>query len=233
MGEQNVPPFLTLPSHRQADDVLISVCSNTDTEFTQISVVDPVLYIAMYDIGNAPSEVDDLHWAFIVGPSEEKSDSEGLLYNMEPRETLHYNPTFVSEWRWLYNQPTVPLRGQHDLLARLMIAEVIDMNMLQDIILRWGAGVSMRDHVEWMSEKWVKNILKSLDEEESCLGRRMDNFEGVEAKVRAFRSDCFLLEDADAPDPRTTSGSRTVFLRSDPPHLLNLSRKERLTLESL
>ena len=206
-----MPLFLTHPFQHQAVNVLISICSITDTEFTQISVVDPVLYIALYDIGDAPSEIDDLHWAFIVGPSDEKSDSKGMLYNMEPRETLNYNLIFVSEWRWLYNQPTVPLRGQHNLLARLMIAEVMDMKMLQEIILRWGAGVSMRDHVEWMSEKWVKNILKSLDEEETCLGRRMDNFHSVEAEVRTSWSDRILHEDADAPNQRTAPGSRRFF----------------------
>ena len=135
---------------------------------------------------------------------------------MEPRRTREYNRPFVSEWRWLYNQPTVPLRGQYNLLARLMIAEVTDMKMLQEIMLRWGEGISMRDHVEWMSEKWVKNILKSLDEETRCLGRRMDSFQGVEAEVRTLRSNHSLLEDADAPNHKTTLGSRTPLLHFNP-----------------
>ena len=200
----------------QADGVLIFVCSITDTELTQIPVIDPVLYVVLYDTGDAPSEVDDLHWGFIVGPSNEKADSKGLLYNMEPRQTLEHNRPIVSEWRWLYNQPTVSLRGQYSLLARLMIAEVMDMKMLQEIMLRWGEGVSMRDHVEWMSEKWVKNILKSLDEEKRCLGRRTDSFQGVEAEVRTFRSHHILLENADAPNYKTTFRSRTSFLRFNP-----------------
>ena len=77
----------------------------------------------------------------------------------------------------------MPLRGQRDLLVRLMIAEVADMSMLQAVVLRWGERITMREQVEWMSVKWVKDVLKSLDEEEGCLGRRMRSFESVEAKV--------------------------------------------------
>lgn len=146
-------------------------------------ITDPVLYVALYSTGDEPSEVDDYHWTFIVGPSHEEADSEGTSYSMEPRETVEYNRPCPREWRWLYNQPTIPLRGQSDLLARLMIAEVADMNMLQAIMLRWGGYVSMREHVEWMSIKWVKSVLSSLDEERRCLRRRMASFEGVEAEV--------------------------------------------------
>ena len=102
---------------------------------------------------------------------------------MEPRQTLEFDRPHVSEWRWLYNQPTIALRGQHDLLARLMIAEVADMDMLQALILRWCSTISMRQHVDWMSVDWLKNVLRSLDEEGGCFGKRMKSFENVEAEV--------------------------------------------------
>lgn len=125
---------------------------------------------------------------------------------MEPRRAPDYTrPYGVGgiEWAWLYNQPTVPLRGQHGLLARLMIAEVADMNMLQAIMLRWGEKKSMRTHVDWMSVRWVKDVLKSLDEDEGCLGRRMESFDGIEAEVCTFQANHFYL--------MVQSGSQDLF----------------------
>ena len=166
-----------------SEGILISISSITNTVYTQTHVINPVLYVALYSTGDAPSEVDDYHWSFITGPSREEASSRGTLYNMEPRRVLGTNDPNEGEWWWLYNQPTVPLRGDHDLLVRLMIAEVKDMSMLQAIMLRWGHQVSMRAQVDWMSVSWVKDVLKSLDEDQGSLGRRMVSFEGVEAEV--------------------------------------------------
>lgn len=178
-------------SHRssnRSERVLTLIFSVTNTELTQTAIRQPVLYVVLYDTSEVTSEIDDYHWAFIVGPSYEEADSKGTLFSMEPRDTGRYDPDGASIWRWLYNQPTIPLRGQANLLARLMIAEVADMVMLQAVILRWGPHVDMRANLEWMSVNWVKNILNSLDEEESCLGRRMESFESVEFEVCTFRS---------------------------------------------
>lgn len=107
---------------------------------------------------------------------------------MRPRLVQRDYRPYGSEWCWLYDQPTVLLRGQSDLLARLMIAEVVDTDILQAIMLRWATRISMYAHVEWMSVRWVQSILGSLDEEDGCLGRRMESFESVEDKVGTFRS---------------------------------------------
>lgn len=167
----------------------------TNTELTKTAITQPVLYVALYSTGDAPSEADDYHWTFIVGPSHEEPDSKGTLYNMEPRQAPGRKHPCGGEWCWLYNQPSVPLRGQCELLGRLMIAEVADMSLLQEVILRWGAKISMREHVEWTSVAWVKNVLNSLDEEEGCLGRRMENFEIVEAEVCTFSCNHILYDD--------------------------------------
>lgn len=185
---------MTYPSQHKIERVLILIASVTNTEFTQIAITDPVLYVALYSTGDEPFEVDDYHWAFIVGPSHEEADSKGTLYNMEPRQAPEYRRPYGREWYWLYNQPTVPIRDQCDLLARLMIAEVADMSILQAIMLRWGEMVSMRQHVEWMSVRWVKQVLKSLDDDERCLGRKMESFEAVEAEVCTFRSIHILFD---------------------------------------
>lgn len=188
-----MPLYMIHISQYKCEGPLTLIFSDTNTEYTQTAVTDPVLYVALYSTGDAPSEVDDYHWTFIVGPSHEEADSQGTLYNMEPRQFLGSSRPYGGEWCWLYNQPTVPLRGQSDLLARLMIAEVADMNMLQAIMLRWGEMVAMRTHVEWMSVKWVENVLKSLEEEDGCLGRRLESYESVEAEVCNHRNNHILI----------------------------------------
>lgn len=185
--------YLTHPSQYKIEGVPILIFSVTNTEYTQTAITEPVLYVALYSTGDAPSEVDDYHWAFIVGPSHEEADSKGTLYSMEPRQAPDYSRPYGLEWGWLYNQPTVPLRGQYDLLARLMIAEVADMDLLQAIVLRWGQRINMRQQVEWMSVRWVKDVLRSLDEDDGCLGRRMESFECVEAEVCSLQSNHFYL----------------------------------------
>ena len=165
--------------------VLTLIFREINAVFEQIAIADPVLYVALYSTGEESSEVDDYHWVFIVGPSHEEADSKGTQSSMEPLGRLEYISRKHKEWqwRWLYNQRTIPLRGQPDLLIRLMVAEVADLEMLQAVVLRWALCVCMRAHPEWMSVKWVKNVLNDLDTERGCLGRRMESFKDVEALV--------------------------------------------------
>ena len=224
--------YLTYGTQRKSERILTLIFSVTDTELTRKDITDPVLYVALYSIGEEPSEVDDFHWVFIVGPSHEEADSEGTLFNMEPRETLDYSHSHPSEWRWFYDQPTIPLRGQHDLLARLMIAEVADMDMLQAIMMSWGGNINMREHPEWVSVKWVKSVLKSLDEERGCLGRRMESFEAVEAEVTTSHSNCIIIDGANGI--ATLSISRTYhspYPHPKPRQILSLSCKLKTFLE--
>ena len=156
--------------------------------YVQAAAKDPALYVGLYSTGGAPSEVDDYHWVFIVGPSHEEANSEGTLYSMEPR---HHN-----EWYWSYSQRIVPFQGRSALLVRLMVAEVADMNMLQMAMLRWAGEVLMRVQVEWMSVRWVQRVLKSLEEDGGCLGKKMQSFEMVEAEVRILWSRNMMFDGA-------------------------------------
>ena len=89
----------------------------------------------------------------------------------------------------------MPIQGRSALLARLMVTEVADMNMLQTNMLRWGEEILMREQVEWMSVRWVKSVLKSL-EDDGCLGKKMKSFECVEAEVRILWSKHILFDGA-------------------------------------
>ena len=155
--------------------------------YVQAAANDPVLYVGLYSTGDAPSEVDDYHWVFIVGPSHEEVGSEGTSYSMEPRH--------LNEWCWSYTQRFVPLQDRSALLVRFMVAEVADMNMLQMAMLRWAEEVLMRVQVEWMSVRWVRRVLKSLADE-GCLGKKMTSFEDVEAEVRILWSRNIMFDGA-------------------------------------
>ena len=155
--------------------------------YAQAAAKDPVLYVGLYSTGDVPSEVDDYHWVFIVGPSHEEAGSEGTLYSMEPQ---HHN-----EWYWSYSQCFVPLQDRSALLVRLMVAEVADMNTLQMTVLRCSGEVLMRVQVGWMSIRWVQRVLKSL-EDEGCLGKKMKSFESVEAEVRILWSRNIMFDGA-------------------------------------
>ena len=184
-----MPLYLT---YRSQCKVLTLISSVTDTEYSQMNITRPVLYVAVYSTGDAPSEVDDFHWAFLVGPSHEEADSKGLLCSMEPRRAPEHRRPYGGEWCWLYNQPTVLLGGQHDLLLRIMVAEVASIKILQAIMLRWSGMVNMRQHVEWMSVRWLKQVLKDLDEDEECLRRKLVSFDDVEAEVCTFLNNHIL-----------------------------------------
>ena len=82
------------------------------------------------------------------------------------------------------------------LLVRLMVAEVVDMDMLQMAMLRSAGEVRMRVQAEWMSVRWVQSVLKSLEEDGGCLGKKMKSFESVEAEVRILRSRRIIFDGA-------------------------------------
>ena len=193
-----MPLHLFRSTQCKSERVPTFIFRETNAVFEQIAIVNPVLYVALYSTGKEQSEVDDYHWVFIVGPSHEEADSKGTQSSMEPFGRLEYFCRKYREWqwRWLYNQRTIPLRGQPDLLVRLVVAEVADLEMLQAVVLRWALCVCMHAHPEWMSVKWVKNVLKDLEEERGCLGRRMESFESVEAMVITCHINPFTLDRA-------------------------------------
>ena len=220
-----MPLHLFHSTQCKSERVLILVFRGTSAVFEQITIEDPVLYVALSSTGKEPSEVDDYHWVLIVGPSHEGADSKGTQGSMEPFGRLEYVCRKYREWqwRWLYNQRTIPLRGQRDLLARLMVAEVADLDLLQAVVLRWALCVCMHTHPEWMSVKWVKNILKGLEEEQGCLGRRMESFESVEAKVITRYSHSFTLDGANMIARSFSLPEPVIFLFSIPQQLLKMS----------
>ena len=193
-----MPLHLFHSTQCRSERVLTLIFRETTTVLEQIPIADPVLYVALYSTGEEPSEIDDYHWVFIVGPSHERADSRGTQSNMEPVGGLEYicRNYRDCQWRWLYNQRTIPLQSQPDLLARLVVAEVADLEMLQAVVLRWAPYVCMHAHLGWTSVKWIKNVLKDLEGERGCLGRRMDSFESVEAEVITCHCNPFTLDGA-------------------------------------
>ena len=220
-----MPLHLFCSTQCKSERVLTLVFRGTTAAFEHMTIEDPVLYVALYSTGKEPSEVDDYHWVLIVGPSHEGADSKGTQGSMEPFGKLEYVCRKYREWQWwwLYNQRTIPFRGQPDLLARLMVAEVASLEMLQAVVLRWALCVCMHAHPEWMSVKWVKNILKDLEEEQDCLGRRMESFESVEAEVITYYSHSFTLDNAEMIARPFSLPEPVISPFSIPRQLLNMS----------
>ena len=92
------------------------------------------------------------------------------------------------------------------------------MDILQAVVLRWATAIDMYDHADWMSVKWIQNVLKDLHNEEGCLGRRMENFESVEGEVCIFYDKHILLDGANGV-VRLFLATVIFISRSPPPTL--------------
>ena len=91
-----------------------------------IATKNPVLYVAIYGSNRAPRISQQ--WAFLIGPSVETAQSEGVRCGVEP----HIDS---KGWEtWAYNQTIIPLWYEDDLLARIMIAEIRDLAPLGAIL---------------------------------------------------------------------------------------------------
>ena len=145
-----------------------------------IPVKYPVLYVAVYKHDRSPHENDNYHWAFLIGPSNETAESEGVCCGLELHLDSDSRPT------WDYNQTIVPLRGENDLLARMMIADIVDLGPLGEII-RDHDGTpttertdSVAEGSEWNSLAWLRERLEMLERRPECFAYKCNDFSVVE-----------------------------------------------------
>ena len=142
-----------------------------------IAVQYPVLYVALYKKDVFSHEKDDFHWAFLIGPSTERAESEGVRCRVD----LHPDSN-----GWTYSQTIVPLRGEDDLLARMMVAEIENLGPLGEIIRDQDATptteptASMTGDSDWNSLEWVREKLEVLERKSGCLVHRCANFSKFE-----------------------------------------------------
>ena len=151
-----------------------------------IAIKYPVLYVAVYKKDRSPHENDEYHWAFLVGPSNETAESEGVCCGVE----LHLDPDGRPIWD--YNQTIVPLRGEDELLARLLIADIVDLGPLGEIIRDHDITPttertdSMAEGLESNSLTWVREKLEMLERKPECFAYKCHDFSVFEREGRSL-----------------------------------------------
>ena len=137
-----------------------------------IAIKYPVLYVAVYKNDRTPRENDEHHWAFLIGPSKETAESEAVRCGVE----LHLNSNGLPTWSYI--QTIVPLCGENDLLARVRIADILDLGPLGEIIRDSDAtptterSNSMAGDSEWNSLAWVQEKLEVLERKSECFAHK-------------------------------------------------------------
>lgn len=131
-----------------------------------IAIKHPVLYVAIYKT-DRPS-CNDQHWTFLIGPSIETAESEGVRCGVELHLDSNGWPT------WDYTQTIVPLWGEDDLLTRIMVAEIADLAPLGAIMrdqevtpMTERAGTMVGD-LELSSFTWVWGKMEMLERKPEC-----------------------------------------------------------------
>lgn len=145
-----------------------------------IVIENPVLYVAVYKTDCAPR--DSQQWTFLIGPSVETAQSEGVRCAVE----IHLDS---NGWEmWVYNQTVVPLWYEDDLLARIMIAEIRNLAPL-GAIMRNEEGTPMTEIAtlagdmalcSFCSNAWVWEKLELLARKPECLERSFNALETLE-----------------------------------------------------
>ena len=156
------------------------------TATVDIAIKYPVLYVAVYKKDRSPHENDEYHWAFLIGPSNETAESEGICCGVEVHLDSDGRPI------WNYNQTIVPLRGEDDLLARLLIADIVDLGPLGEIIRDHDTTPttertdSMAEGLEWNSLTWVRERLEMLERKPECFAYKCHDFSVFEREGRSL-----------------------------------------------
>ena len=141
-----------------------------------IAIKYPVLYVAIYKNGRSPCAIDEYRWAFLIGPSNEIAESEGVRCCVDLRLDSNGLPT------WDYNQIIVPLRGEDDLLARMLVAEIVDLGPLGEILRDQHVNLmtertdSIAGDSDWRSVEWVRERLEMLERKPECLAHKCHDF---------------------------------------------------------
>ncbi|THW87989.1 hypothetical protein D6D15_06286 [Aureobasidium pullulans] len=135
----------------------------------------PRLYVALYPSGVSNSEERKYHWAFIVGPKKESSKVvPGIRYHVT-------NPPHVG---WQYEKADLKnVRFTNNLLARIMIAKVEDVERLERILQNVPV---IQNDPEWRCRTWIKNALGELEKDGQVVGTAQLSWEKIERTARDY-----------------------------------------------
>ena len=141
-----------------------------------IAIKYPVLYVGVYAGARSPHEKGKFHWAFLIGPSTDRAESEGVRCGID----FHLDSN--GRRTWSYNQTIVPLSRQPGLLVRMLLAEIVDLRPLGEIIRDHDSTPtaerpgSMGEASEWTSLAWVREKLEMLERKPECFAYKCRKF---------------------------------------------------------
>ncbi|KAL9127601.1 MAG: hypothetical protein Q9217_003559 [Psora testacea] len=97
-----------------------------------------------------PGKEDTYHWAFIIGPKQEKEGVQGVRYHAINRTD-----------GWVFEERSTSLDSTNMLLVRVMIGKVIDTEGVERVM----HSIQMKNNdPAWNCVIWIKNILAKLAE---------------------------------------------------------------------
>ena len=141
-----------------------------------IAIKNPVLYVGVFAGARSPLEKAKYHWAFLIGPSNDKAESEGVRCGIDCHLDSNGRRT------WSYNQTIVPLSRQPGLLVRMLLADIVDLKPFGEIIRDHNSTPtaerpgSMGEASERTSLAWVREKLEMLGKKPECFAYRCYEF---------------------------------------------------------
>ena len=139
--------------------------AQSSTATVDVLIKYPKLYVAIYLNDRSPRQY---HWAFLIGPSKETAESEGVYCGMRVELDSNGLPHLN------YTQVVVPLRGEDHLLVRMFVADIVDLGPLGEILRDEDLTpmTELTDSMSWDSKgnslPWVVEKLKMLDKKPEC-----------------------------------------------------------------
>ena len=148
----------------------------------------PKLYVAIYLNDQSPHQ---FHWAFLIGPSKETAESEGVYCGMKVELDSNGLPHLN------YTQEIVPLRGEDYLLVRMFVADIVDLGPLGEILRDEDLTPTTErtDSMSWDSNEdslpWVVEKLKMLDKKPECFSYKCHDLNLCENVGRIYAQDAY------------------------------------------
>ena len=129
----------------------------------------PLLYIGIYNERLVHAGEGDFKWGFIVAPADEEPHSKIQKYWMvkERRFTGHTRVRPRNE------EILTALMDEKDLLCRILLAEVEDMEKLDQAMLLPRSPETIVEDMKCESMCWVKGMLEELMREGCLKGELM------------------------------------------------------------
>ncbi|KAJ6016183.1 hypothetical protein N7540_010774 [Penicillium herquei] len=137
------------------------------------------LYVALYVRAGEPKmpgKEDTYHWAFIVGPKSESSESRGFRYHANEMPKLEQGTEF-------FYQESDCRNASNMLLVRIVIGKVTDRARLLEI-LRTSPVYNGRPG--WNCVSWIQQGLKMLQSDNMALGTSIPDWEVVRKEAMDY-----------------------------------------------